>query len=1129
MSGSQNTTPGVGPTRPAVIPRERYPAGMHGTVKGDRSPVNDGSHYIGRPPPAGTVTLLLADVEGASRLWDADPDEMISVVAVLDKAVCDIVATHHGVRPCEQGEHDSFMAAFAHHNDALACAVELQRAPLGPIRLRIGLHTGEVQLRGDADYVGPTVNRTAHLRDLAHGGQILLSGTTHDVAVDRLPPGVWLTDLGRRRLPDHPRPERVVQLCHPDLRNEFPPLHNVNGVACERFSVPMTRFVGRDAEIREVRQILGHNRLVTLTGSGGAGKTRLAVQVATRLSGEFCEGVSCVDLAPVTDLKLVQAATARALGVPDQPGQSTMDTLKRFIGDRQMLIVVDNCEHLLDGCASLIAALLATCAGLTVLATSREPLGVPGEVTWRVPSLSLADEAIDLFAERARMVQPDFVLSDDNAAAVGEICRRLDGIPLAIELAAARVRALSLDEILDSLSDRFRLLTDGGRTVVRRHQTLRASADWSHELLSEPERILFRRLAVFMGGFDLDAAQAVGATRAPDRGQVRDQLTMLVDKSLAAAENNGCRTRYRLQETVRVYALEKLSESGEETAVRTRHRDHYTSLAAGLDSPPRADHEQLLERVDTEIDNLGAAFAFSRDNADHDLALQIASSLLSLWLTRGRVSEGLAWFDGVFDEQSAQRAEVAPAVWALAVADRATLAASRTIYEKADEVKQALTIARQVGDPALLVRALIACGSIVSYDVEAARPYFAEAMEIARALGDPLTLCTILAWQAFAAHTAGDPVATQAAAEEGRDLADAIGDRFHSRQCRWCLGLADMMKGDLINAIARFRAMADEADAAHDLLFSWCSRIKLGHVLAYHGETRLAWVTGEAAVDAAAQLGGSYDGFSYAVLAVAALAAGDVAAAAEASQSTVPPLRTRPEGASYYANPLAQVAMARGDLAAARRWADVAVSTTIGWHLAAALTTRARVAIAQRDFELAERDARAGLACAAEVQAHLAVPDLLECLAGLAADAGSLREAARLFGSADGMRKRTGLVRFKVWDAGYEAAMAALCNAMDDTDFDSAWAEGAALSTNEAIAYALRGHTGRKRPASGWASLTPTERDVVRLVAEGLTNKDVAARLFISPRTVQTHLTHIYTKLGVTSRVELAQKSASHV
>jgi predicted ATPase/class 3 adenylate cyclase/DNA-binding CsgD family transcriptional regulator len=1096
---------------------------------GSRTPVNQSGRDVGGLLPTGTVTLLAAEAGGSSLPREADPDQMMSAVAQLDNAVCDIVTAHDGVRPVDWGERDSFVAVFTRASDALACAVQLQRMPLmAAIRLRIGLHTGEVQLRDDGYYLGPTMNRTARLRDLAYGGQIVLSGTTHDVAADRLPADVWLKDLGSYRLTDLPHSERVVQVCHPDLRNEFPPLQTLDGCAKELFPAELTSFVGRDAEIREVRRILARNRLVTLTGTGGAGKTRLAVQVAAQLSGEFCGGVSWVDLAPVTDAHLVPAVVARALGAPEQPGRSMLDTLTGFIGDRRMLLVLDNCEHLLGTCAPRIAALLGACPGLTALATSREPIGVPGEVTWRVPSLSLADEAIELFTDRARRVRPDFALSDDNAAAVREICRHLDGMPLAIELAAARVRALSLNDILDGLQDRFRLLTGGARTAVHRHQTLRASEDWSHELLSESERILFRRLAVFLGGFDLEAAQAVGAAGALDRDQVLEHLTLLVDKSLAMAETHGPRMRYRLLETVRAYALEKLSESGEENAARARHRDHYTSLAAELDAPARAGHERLLELAEIEIDNLRAAFAFSRENADHDLALQLASSLQSLWLIRGRVREGLAWFDGVLDHPGVQQGELAPAVRARALADRVVLRASRAIREKADQVQQALAIAREVGDPALLVRALIARGSIASYDVDGARDYFAEAMEIARALGDGFLLCQILSWQAFAAHVAGDAGATRMAGEEGRDLADAVGARLHSRKCRWCLGSARMMNGDVRTAIAELREVTDEADAAHDLLFRWCGRVNLSHALAYHGEAGQARSTAEAAIEAAAEFGGYSEGYGYAALATAALAAGDVAAAAEASAAARKRLAAKQELALYDINSLAQVALAHGDLTAARKWADIAVSTMSGGHLAAALATRTRVAIADGDPELAERHARAGLTCAAKVQALLAVPDILECLAGVAADAGSQREAARIFGAAEAIRNRTGLVRFKIYDEGYERWVATARNALERDELDRAWDEGAGLSTDEVIAYALRGHTGRKRPVSGWTSLTPTESDVVRLVTEGLTNSEVAARLFISPRTVQTHLTHIYAKLGVTSRVHLAHEAACH-
>src|ERR1700693_3917493 len=665
--------------------------------------------------PTGTVTLLLADVEGSTRLWETQAEVMTAAIARLNRVVCDVVAAHHGVRPVEQGEGDSFVAAFARASDTVAAALELRRAPLAPIRLRIGVHTGEVQLRDEGNYAGSTINRTARLRDLAHGGQTVLSGATESLVLDRLPEGAWLTDLGAHPLRDLPRPERGVQLCHPDLVNEFPPLRVSGTVVSTRLPVQLTSFVGRDAQGTQLRELLAQNRVVTLTGAGGVGKTRLAIQVAAAMAGEFSDGVWWVDLAPITDPALVAVTVARALGLPDQPGRSTMDTLLRFVRDRQMLVVLDNCEHLLDASAELVVAVLSGAARLTVLATSREAIGVAGEVSWRVPSLSLDGEALELFADRARHARPDFTLTDDNAAAVGEICARLDGVPLAIELAAARVRALSPPEILDSLHDRFRLLTGGARTAVRRQQTLRASVDWSHALLTEPERVLFRRLAVFLGGFDLAAAQAVAGGGDVQRYQVLDQLTLLVDKSLVVADDSGGRTRYRLLETVRQYALEKLGESGEGDAGRAVHRDNYTSRAALLDAPPGRDYEQRIEQADTEIDNLRAAFAWSRENSDVELALTLASSLQPLWLARGRIREGLTWSDAALADLGAQHAEVAPAVLAQALADSAMLGLWVGAAESLDQAQHALVIARDLDEPALLARALTACGIITRY------------------------------------------------------------------------------------------------------------------------------------------------------------------------------------------------------------------------------------------------------------------------------------------------------------------------------------------------------------------------------------------------------------------------------
>ena len=1079
--------------------------------------------------PTGTVTLLLADVEGSTRLWETQPDQMRDAIARLDQTLSDAIATHHGVRPVEQGEGDSFVLAFARAADAVACALELQRAPLAPIKLRIGVHTGDIQLRDEGNYIGPTINRTARLRDLAHGGQTVLSGATEPLVLDQLPDGVTLIDLGSHPLRDLPRPERVVQLCHPDLHNDFPPLRT-NSVAVEHLPAQLTRFIGRQAEIRSIREALAENRLVTLTGAGGAGKTRLAVQVAATLCAEatdFADGVWYVDLAPLTDPDVVAVTAARALGLPDQPGQPTTDVLLRFIRDRQMLVVLDNCEHLLDASAELIIALLSGCPALTLLATSREPVGVSGEVSWRVPSLSLADEAVELFADRARRTKPEFRVTTDNSETVSEICGRLDGLPLAIELAAARVRALSPAEILHSLHDQFRLLTGGARTAVRRQQTLRASVDWSHELLSEPEQVLFRRLAVFFGGFDLDAAQAVASHDPVERYQVLDQLTLLVDKSLVMAEDTRNGTRYRLLETVRQYAQEKLKDSREGHEVRARHRDHYTALAALIHAPTDVDHERRIDWAESEIDNLRTAFAWSRETADTESALTLASSLQPLWLTRGRIQEGLNWLDAALADESKTTGETSAAC-GRASANKAQLLSQLGRADVLDEAVRILAVVREFGDPSLVMRTLTACGMIAANDADTARRYYTEAAGIARDLGDLPTLAQIRAHQAISGLIGNESLsAVQAAAEEGLRTAADIDDAFVSRQCRLALGWIELFGVDPRGGAVRLGEVAEESAAAHDGMYAMYTRVLRAYALAHTGDVAGARAAAEAALRSASALFEFYEGPVYTAFGIAHLAAGDAAAAWKAYEAA-----RRRSGldrmiaSTFCWAPLA--ALACGDLAAARRWADDIVAVTNGRGLSLSLVARACVEIAQGELDAAERDASDALDLAAHLEADLVVPFALDCLAVVAGEAGNHRIAARLLGAAEAARQSMGLVQFKALQADDEARIAAVRDALGDNDFDVAWAEGAALSIEEAIAYAQRGRGQRKRAGSGWSSLTRAELDVVKLVSEGLGNKDVATRLFVSPRTVQAHLTHIYAKLGLASRVQLAQEAARH-
>jgi predicted ATPase/class 3 adenylate cyclase/DNA-binding CsgD family transcriptional regulator len=1080
--------------------------------------------------PTGTVTLLLADVEGSTRLWETQPEQMTAALALLNRTVNDAVAAHDGVRPLEQGEGDSFVAAFARASDAVACALALQRAPLAPIRIRIGVHTGEIQLRDDANYAGPTINRSARLRDLAHGGQTVLSGVTEALVVDRLPEGVWLRVLGSYPLRDLPRPERVVQLCHPDLRNEFPPLRVRTAVVSHHLPVQLTSFVGRQAEMADLRDIVTSNRLVTLTGAGGAGKTRLAVELTSQLTSEFSDGRWYVDLAPVTNPALASVTVARTLGLPDQPGRSMMELVVGFVGEKTMLLLLDNCEHLLDACGSLVVELLAACPHLTILATSREPLAVPGELSWRVPSLPLADVAIELFADRARRARPDFVVDQDNTATVEEICRRLDGMPLAIELAAARVRALSLNQIVGSLHDRFRLLTGGARTAVRRQQTLRASVDWSHALLTEPEQVLFRRLAAFAGGFDLDAAQAVCADSDVESYQLMDQLSLLVDKSLVVAfetvADTGTDTggmRYRLLETVRQYAQEKLGESGEADEVRTRHRDHYTGMAAELESLGHAHDEQLLAWAQTETDNLRAAFAWSRENSDLETALQLILSLRPMWLRGRRAQEALAGLEAVLADEGHSR--IAPAVWAGAVAYQSILAGFMGIATDLGRAQKALTIARQLDDRALIAQALHACGMHAIFDREAAERYFAEAIELAHATGDRWSLCQIFSYQATAGVLAGEPTAAVVAGEAGHDLADVLGDRFFSRNNRAWLACALMYQGDLARASEVARAVVDDAEVDGDLTMALFGLVVCSATLALQGHAAAAHAAAESALATAETIGGFPLDTVRAVFAYAALAAGDAAVARRAAEDSLRHTTPGREAFVKSVDPMAEAELACGDLAAARRSADNTIALAQGSHQMANLTVRAFVGIAQGEPEQAERDVHDALGIAARTGGYARVADTLECLAQLAADDGNHSYAARLLGAADGIRQRMEHGRFPMYQGSYDAAVAVVREGLGHDDFDAAWAEGALLSTEEAIAYAQRGRGERKRPTSGWGSLTPMENDVVALVREGLGNKDIGARLFISPRTVQTHLTHVYAKLGLTSRVQLVQLS----
>jgi predicted ATPase/class 3 adenylate cyclase len=609
--------------------------------------------------PSGTITFLFTDVESSTRAWLRNTAAMGAALARHDALIEHLVAEHDGqvVRP--RGEGDSRFAVFARASDAVAAACAVQLALVEehwdltePLQVRMAAHTGEADLRL-GDYYGPAVNHCARLRAVAHGGQVVVSAVTAELVRETLPTQVSLRDLGLHQLKDLEQPERVWQLVHPNLPADFRPL---TSLSARRTNLPieLSSFVGREQAIAELSDLLASARLLTLTGPGGIGKTRLALHLAADALANYPHGVWLVRLDALADNDLVPAAIATVMGIREQPGRSLLETLTDAIGSSQLLLVLDNCEHLIQACAKLAEALLQACPQVQLLATSRESLNVAGEVVWHVPPLSLPEphrppapeqlgeyQAVRLFIERAVAVRHGFAVTNQNAPAVAQVCQRLDGIPLAIELAAARVGVLSVEQLVERLDERFRLLTGGSRTASPCQQTLRAAIDWSYELLSEAERALFRRLAIFAGGWTMEAAEAVCVGNAIASEDVLDRLSSLVNKSLVNAEERHGAERYRLLETIRDYARERLEASGEAEAVRRQHAEHFLALAEHVAPELRgARQAQWVKRLDAEHDNLRAALHWCVEHGEVEQGLRLGGALWRFWQMHGHLTEG---------------------------------------------------------------------------------------------------------------------------------------------------------------------------------------------------------------------------------------------------------------------------------------------------------------------------------------------------------------------------------------------------------------------------------------------------------------------------------------------------------
>ncbi len=612
--------------------------------------------------PTGDVTFLFTDIEGSTALWDRTPDAMTESLAEHDRRISSIVELHDGYVFTTAG--DSFAVAFQAPAQAVQAALDVQLAFLEPVgaltfNVRIGVHSGMATVR-NGDYFGAAVNRGARLSASAHGGQIVLSQATVDRLAGRLPGDTELLDLGSHRLRGLTEPERIHQVCHPALAREFPRLRTVEGPD-DHLPTQLTSFIGRTRELRDVMGLLDEHRLVTLSGAGGAGKTRLAMRVAEELLGSFPDGLRVAELGAVRDADVLVDEIAQRFAVTRVAGTPLIRSMTEYIRAQRVLLVLDNCEQIISSTAALCRELLTACPNLRVLATSRERLGVTGEALYRVPSLSLPDEdatveeafhhdAVRLFAERSQLASSEFAVTPENVHAVVSICRRLDGIPLALELAAARTRSLSPAQILDRLDERFRLLTAADRNAEGRQRTLLSTIEWSHDLLGVDERVLFRRLGVFAAGFALASVEEVCSGEGIDAYDVTDLLMALVDKSMVAtdAARDGT-TRYVLLETLREFAKRQLDDAGERDAFEQRHAEHYADLAAELQAQQRSgDLGGALIRLDQDEADFRASLRRTLEAKQLTTTGRLVGGLGFLWYTSGQHREGLQWCDDLF-------------------------------------------------------------------------------------------------------------------------------------------------------------------------------------------------------------------------------------------------------------------------------------------------------------------------------------------------------------------------------------------------------------------------------------------------------------------------------------------------
>jgi predicted ATPase/class 3 adenylate cyclase/Tfp pilus assembly protein PilF len=826
-------------------------------------------------PPTGTITFLFTDIEGSTKMWEQNAPAMQAALTRHDELLRSSIEEHGGYVFKTVG--DAFCCAFPTALDALEAALEVQRMlfssegeQTGPLRVRMALHTGAAQER-DGDYFGPPVNRVARLLSAAYGSQVLLSLPTQELVRDQLPAGTNLRDLGEHRLKDLFRPERIYQLLAPDLPSEFPPLRTLEAY---RNNLPLqpTPLIGREKEVSEVCDLLQRNetRILTLIGSGGIGKTRLALQAAADLLEVFPDGTFFAPLATLTEAELFLPAVAETLGVREIGEQPLLESLKDYLSKRRLVLVLDNFEQIL-GAAPAVTELLAVAPDLKVLATSRAPLGLYGEHEFPVPPLTLPDlksppplerltqyEAVGLFVERARAVRPDFEVTNESAPAVAEICVRLDGLPLAIELAAARIKMLPPKAMLQRLSSRLKLLTGGARDLPERQRTLRATIEWSYALLDEGEQLLFARLAVFSGGRTLAAIEAICDAEGDLPMEAFEGISSLLDKSLLRQEEGpDGEPRFVMLETVHELAREKLGQNADAEEIERSHAEYFLTLAEEADPQLRGPHQrEWIERLEAELDNMRVALSWASEREQVEVALRLGGALSWFWLLRGYHSEGRRWLE----EALAMEGRGSPEVRAMALARVGGLAWEQGDYDRAQEAcEEGLELLEHEGREASEAKLwlLTYLGWVVQgrEDYGQAQQLFEEGLALSREMSDTWWIAHSLMGLATVSDSRGDSERATELYEQSMNLFREQGDKRSLAYCMNNLAMMVSSKGDLgraaqltAEAVALFRELGARGDVALGLeSLGWMALLQddLGRTADLYRESlSLSWEIG---------------------------------------------------------------------------------------------------------------------------------------------------------------------------------------------------------------------------------------------------------------------------------------------